>query len=70
MTDYQSKPGLIQHQLRPEVHAWIKEEARKQERSQRWLVNKLIEDAYARSQQQAQPKGDSYIEPPQPDWRV
>ncbi|WP_183043445.1 hypothetical protein [Alicycliphilus denitrificans] len=51
MTPTQPRPGLIQHQLRPEVHAWIKEEARKQERSQRWFVNKLVEDAYARAQQ-------------------
>lgn len=50
MTPTQPKPGLIQHQLRPEVHAWIKEEARKLERSQRWFVNKLVEDAYARAQ--------------------
>lgn len=49
MTTTQARPGLIQHQLRPEVHAWIKEEARKQERSQRWFVNKLVEDAYTRA---------------------
>jgi len=54
MTNTQAKPGLIQHQLRPEVHAWIKEEAQKQERSQRWFVNKLVEDAYARAQQSQQ----------------
>lgn len=53
MTNIQDKPGLIQHQLRPEVHAWIKEEARKLERSQRWYANKLMEDAFARFQQQA-----------------
>jgi hypothetical protein len=70
MTTSQAKPGLIQHQLRPEVHAWIKEEARKQERSQRWLVNKLIEDAYARSLRQAQAEDDNYVEPPAPDWRL
>jgi len=51
MTPTQPRPGLIQHQLRPEVHTWIKEEARRQERSQRWFVNKLVEDAYARAQQ-------------------
>lgn len=50
MTTTQAKPGLIQHHLRPEVHAWIKEEARKQERSQRWFINRLVEDAYARAQ--------------------
>lgn len=54
MTQQPQKPALIQHQLRPEVHAWVKEEARKQDRSQRWFVNKLMEDAYARSQQQPQ----------------
>ena len=51
MNTTQPRPGLIQHQLRPEVHAWIKEESRKQERSQRWFINKLVEDAYARAQQ-------------------
>lgn len=45
------RPGLIQHQVRLEVHQWIKEAARKLERSQRWFLNKLVEEAYALSQQ-------------------
>lgn len=52
MSSNADRPGLIQHQVRPEVHQWIKEAARKQERSQRWFVNKLVEDAYARAHQQ------------------
>lgn len=50
------RPISIQHHLRPEVHAWAKEEARKQERSLRWFVNKLIEEAFtsAQSAQQAE----------------
>ena len=51
MSDNMQRPALIQHQVRPEVHQWIKEEARKLERSQRWFVNKLVEDAYARAGQ-------------------
>jgi hypothetical protein len=44
------RPIPIQHHLRPEVHAWAKEEARKQERSLRWYVSKLIEEAFTRAQ--------------------
>lgn len=50
MTELKTKPGLIQHEVRPEVKRWIEEEARKLERSQRWFVSKLVEDAFARSQ--------------------
>lgn len=45
------RPSLIQHEVRPEVKHWIEAEARKQERSQRWFMNKLVEDAFARAQQ-------------------
>jgi hypothetical protein len=49
-----AKPGLIQHKLRPEIKQWIEEQAKGQERSQAWVVNKIVEDAYTRAQQQAQ----------------
>lgn len=50
MSTINPRPIPIQHHLRPEVHAWAKDEARKQERSLRWFVSKLIEDAYTRAQ--------------------
>lgn len=56
MAANQVRPGLIQHKVRPEIKAWIEKEAKAQERSQTWFVNKLVEDAYARAQQQ--PQGD------------
>lgn len=43
------KPAWLQHKVRPEVKAWIEEEAKAQERSQTWFVNKLVEDAYSRA---------------------
>lgn len=46
----QERPGLIQHKVRPEVKQWIEREAKAQDRSQAWFVNKLVEDAFARSQ--------------------
>lgn len=45
------RPGLIQHKVRPEIKQWIEAQAREQERSQAWFVNKLVEDAFARAQQ-------------------
>lgn len=48
------RTGLIQHQVRPEVKEWIEKEARKQERSQRWFVNRLVEDAYKAAKQGGQ----------------
>ncbi|WP_313146390.1 hypothetical protein [Diaphorobacter nitroreducens] len=54
--DTQPRPVPVQHYLRPDVHAWAKEEAHKQERSLRWFVSKLIEEAFTRahSAQQAE----------------
>jgi len=49
MSEAKIRPGLIQHEVRPEVKHWIEEEARKQERSQRWFVSKLVEDAFAKA---------------------
>lgn len=53
MNTQQKRSGLIQHQVRPEVKEWIEEEARKQERSQRWFVSRLIENAYKAAKQGA-----------------
>ncbi|MFC4925000.1 hypothetical protein [Delftia deserti] len=41
--------GWIQHKVRPEVKAWIVQQAADQERSQGWIANRILEDAYARS---------------------
>lgn len=49
MYDTLKKPGWLQHKVRPEVKAWIEQEAKAQERSQTWFVNKLVEDAYSRA---------------------
>jgi hypothetical protein len=51
-TNKEGKPGLIQHKLRPEVKQWIERQAKEQERSQGWIANKIMEDAYTRAQQQ------------------
>ena len=56
MSEARERPRLLQHEIRPVVKRWIEEESRKQERSQRWFVNKLVEDAYARAQQQKAPQ--------------
>lgn len=39
----------IQHRVKPEVKAWIAREAQAQERSQGWIANRILEDAYARA---------------------
>lgn len=46
------RPALIQHKVRPEVKQWIEAQAKAQERSQAWFVNKLVEDAFQRDQKQ------------------
>lgn len=51
-TQHQERPGLIQHKVRPEVKQWIEAQAKAQERSQAWFVNKLVEDAFQRGQKQ------------------
>lgn len=45
---------LIQHKVRPELKQWIEEQAKAQERSQGWIANKMLEESYARAQQQTQ----------------
>lgn len=52
--DQHGKVGLIQHKVRPEIKRWIESQAKEQERSQGWIANKLLEDAYAKSKQQVQ----------------
>ena len=53
-TEEMVKPVLIQHKIRPAVKRWIEEQAKAQDRSQAWLLNKIIEDAYASAKQQFQ----------------
>ncbi|WP_028605529.1 hypothetical protein [Ottowia thiooxydans] len=72
MNQVVQRPGLIQHRIRAEIKQWIEQEAKAQERSQGWIANKILEDAYARALQQAgkNEAGSGYVEPPVPDWRA
>lgn len=45
--------GWIQHKVRPEVKAWIVQQAAANERSQGWIANRILEDAYTRAVAQA-----------------
>lgn len=45
---------LIQHKVKPEIKRWIEDQAKAQERSQGWIANKILSDAYTKAQQQAQ----------------
>lgn len=47
MDSQKQKQGFLQHKVRPEVKSWIEQASCKQERSQAWFLNKLVEDAYA-----------------------
>ena len=45
----------VSYRIRPAVRAWLAvEAAQKHDRPAVWLVNKILEDAYAKSQQQPQ----------------
>jgi hypothetical protein len=35
--------------VRPELKAWIAQMAKEQERSQGWITNRLLEEAFARA---------------------
>lgn len=37
---------LIQISVSPEVKRWIEQQAKADDRSQAWLINKILEDAY------------------------
>lgn len=52
MSQPAQRPGLIQHRVRPEVKQWIEREAKAQERSQGWITNRILEEAFSRSQEQ------------------
>ena len=43
-------PKPVQARLKPELHAWLHEEAAKQERSANWILNKLVEEAKSRKE--------------------
>jgi hypothetical protein len=50
----EKKEGLIavSFRIRPEIRTWISvEAAQKHDRPANWLVNKLLEEAYAKAQQ-------------------
>lgn len=47
-TDYMAKP--VQLRLKAELHAWVHEQAKAQERSANWIINKLLDDARQRTQ--------------------
>lgn len=42
---YMNKP--VQVRLKPEIHAWIHSQAKEQERSANWIINKVLGDAAA-----------------------
>ena len=46
---YLAKP--VQLRLKAELHEWVHEQAKAQERSANWIINKLLEDAQSRAQQ-------------------
>ncbi len=46
-----TQPALIQHKVKPEVKAWISQLAKEQERSQGWIANRILEEAYTKAQQ-------------------
>lgn len=51
-TEEKEKPVSVCYRIRPTVRAWLSAEAdQKHDRPANWLVNKLLEDAYAKSQQ-------------------
>ena len=50
MDTYLPKP--VQLRIKPELHAWIHAQAKAQERSANWIINKLIEEACTQRQAQ------------------
>lgn len=56
MDKLKERTNYLQHKVRREVKEWIEQEAKAQERSQTWFVNKLVEDAFARAKAQTQPQ--------------
>lgn len=51
-TKVKGSPSLIQHKVKPEIKRWIESQAKDQERSQGWIANKILEEAYAKAQEQ------------------
>lgn len=58
MTVVTERPGLIQHKVRPEVKRWIESQAKEQERSQAWILNRIVEDAYERDRRAGEANHD------------
>ena len=49
---YLAKP--VQVRLKPELHEWVHSQAQDQERSANWVINKVLEEARAKT---LQPQG-------------
>lgn len=49
MEKLKDRTHYLQHKVRQEVKDWIEQEAKAQDRSQTWVINKLVEDAFARA---------------------
>jgi len=45
-------PKAVQVRLKQELHAWVHLQAQTQDRSANWIINKVLEEACARTQQQ------------------
>ncbi len=46
---YAAKP--VQLRLKAELHEWVHAEAKAQERSANWIINKLLDEARQRTQE-------------------
>ena len=44
----------VSYRVRPEMRSWLAQAAQKHDRSTNWLVNKILEAAYAQDRQQTQ----------------
>lgn len=47
-------PKPVQVRLKPELHEWVHQQAVAQERSGNWVINRVIELAREKAEQQAQ----------------
>jgi predicted HicB family RNase H-like nuclease len=42
----------VQIRLKEKVHQWVKQQSDEQDRSANWVINKILDEAYTRAQQQ------------------
>jgi predicted HicB family RNase H-like nuclease len=52
----QPHPKPVQVRMKAETHQWIHEQARAQERSANWIINRVLDEA--RMRQSTTPKGN------------